>query len=147
MDNFPEASHSQLQKQRPTVITVFCILTFIGAGLNIISLIGSQGFVVNDPYLFIICYSLPVTLIMVLLAGGRIAGAVLMLQLKKAGYFLYLGSEAAALMIYTYWFMGMANVFGFFGDLGIFIRIQYLFSFMGTGLFITIYSTQLKKMR
>lgn len=93
----------QQAPQRPVFLLVLCILTFVGCAWTIGS--SAFGVVMYSFYMpsgfggsatdYIIYFSAAA----VLPALGKIAGAIFMLRLRKAGFYVYLVCEIAALAI------------------------------------------------
>lgn len=151
-------------KAKPTLLLILCILSFIGSGLNIISnFIGmlispiedflGQGIFemvvqeVNNDSLnkFIeqafvyaqnaMLYMFEISLANFILYSASLAGAILMLQLKKIGFYIYSVAQISLLFVSPI-FVG----FNFFSNIGI------LFASIFTILFIGLYAINLKKM-
>jgi hypothetical protein len=131
--------------KRPNFLTLLCILTFIGSGMNLISSLVIAGFYdifVQIAQEFAKKFSLPgIDMLMeakpvfFLVSGicyaGSLVGAVLMLRLKKTGFHVYTIFQIL-LVIAPMYFMHITSP-------GI---PDLLFS----GLFILLYSMNLKYM-
>ena len=131
--------------QRPILLTVLCILTFIGSGMNLFSSLVIAGFYdvfVEIAHEFAEKFKLPgIDLLMeakpmfFIVSGvfyaGSLVGAVLMMRLKKTGFHIYTVFQIL-LIITPMYFMHLASP-------GI---PELLFS----GLFILLYSMNLKFM-
>ena len=98
---------SSIPAGRPTFLTVLCILTFIGSGLGVLTYVFST-------VAFTTMYDmlLRVPGMEILLAGGvaffavllalaiiSLLGAVQMWQLKKSGFYMYVGANLAAFLV------------------------------------------------
>jgi hypothetical protein len=151
-------------KQRPTLLTVLCVLTFIGSGVNVFSnlmgmfmspiknFLGPEFFekaleeINEEPARqFIeqafemaqqaIEHIFEISLVNFVLYAASLTGAILMFQLKKIGFYVY--STAQILLLFV------APVFiGF----NLFINIGILFASFFAILFIVLYAVNLKKM-
>ena len=90
----------QVAKQRPTFLTVLCILTFIGSGLALLlNLLGLLGIGALNSILATYGGQASDTsglrsLLMVLFSAGSIYGAIMMWNLKKLGFYLYVAAQA-----------------------------------------------------
>ena len=151
-------------KQRPALLTALCILTFIGSGFNvfnnILGMIMSPIKNFIDPSFFEMIldevdddfarrfveqaleiaqkaleHAFEISLTNFLLYGASLTGAILMFQMKKAGFYLY--SVAQVLLLFV------APVFVGFN---LFVNMGILFSSFFTILFIALYAINLKKM-
>ena len=72
--------------ERPSIITTFGILTFIGAGLSILAGFGGiagggEFFAINS--------------ILILLSGAKIVGVLKMFKMEKMGFYIYTAAEVA----------------------------------------------------
>lgn len=139
-------------KQRPTLLTVFGILTFIGSGFAILGVLINvftrnmvsemSPFVEQPPIIY--------GIIGALLAGAKIFGVIQMFKLQRQGFFMYAGAEVLTFILAMVQIPystaafdvmpGMEN----FGNLVMIFAI--LFNLIFTGLFIGIYASQLKHM-
>lgn len=147
-------SFDQSPHKRPTIITVFAILTLVSCGFSLISaLLPSDLFSGNS--------NVPtpprddmMRLADAFLAMVKIGGAVLILQMRKIGVFLYVGAEllVAALMVFNLkkqldFFDEMA----FYNDMpidpAIFTIIGVAFGLIFSAVWIGVYVANLKKMR
>ena len=83
--------------ERPGMLTVLCILTFIGSGLGVI---GALMFLLASGTIASLSESVPqlamiaaggvgYSIITLLFAAGSLFGAIQMFQLKKSGFYLY----------------------------------------------------------
>jgi hypothetical protein len=145
MEELTHGPMPETKPQRPTLLTVLCILTFIGSGMNLFSSFVIAGFYevfVEIAHEFAEKFKLPgIDLLMeaqpifFLVSGifyaGSLAGAVLMMRLKKAGFHVYTIFQIM-LVIAPMYFMHLPSP-GF---------PEMLFS----GLFILLYSMNLKFM-
>ncbi len=119
-------------RKRPTFLAVLCILTFIGSGLGLLfSLLALVAFGAIQGML----ETLPITpelggssmllmAISVILSAGSLFGAILMWQLKKVGFFLYVAAQVIMLIV------------GF-----------TVFSLIITALFVILYALNLKHLK
>lgn len=135
----------QIQPKRPTLLTVLCILTFVGSGMNLFSSMIIAAF--YDTFVLVLQefaskFNIPgiemiteVRPLFFLVSGifylGAILGAVLMMRMKKAGFHLYTIFQIL-LVITPMYFMHLPTP----------NFLDVLFS----GTFIILYSTQLKFM-
>lgn len=151
-------------KQRPGLLTVLCILTFIGSGFGVLNnlmgmimspiknFFGSDFFemileeVHDDPARHFVEQALEIgqkalehifeiSLLQLVLYAASLTGAILMFQLKKLGFYIYTISQVLILFV-------PAMFIGF----NLFINIGILFSSVFTILFIALYAINLKKM-
>ena len=120
-------------KKRPAFLTVLCILTFVGAGLGVL---GSFGNFAVDATLGI------VTLLANVLC---IVGAIMMMKLKKTGFYLYVVGELLPL-IYTFVVLGGLGAMNvpIFGEA---VIIIYLIALVIPLAFIVMYGVNLKHMK
>jgi hypothetical protein len=145
MDEITPGPVPETTPQRPTLLTVLCILTFIGSGMNLFSSLIIAGFYdvfVEIAQEFAKKFTLPgIDLLLemkpvyFLVSGicyaGSLVGAVFMLRLKKAGFHIYTIFQIL-LIIAPMYFMHLPSP-------GL---PELLFS----GLFILLYSMNLKFM-
>ncbi len=137
---FPET-----QSTRPTMLTVLCILTFIGSGMQLFSSLIIAGFydmfvqVIQD---FAVKFKLagmdqllavkPLFFVVsVFLYAGSIGGAILMMRMKKAGFHVYTIFQIL-LIISPMYFMHQSA--------------PGTFDVLLSGLFVFLYSMNLKFM-
>jgi hypothetical protein len=142
-NTFPQVTETA--PKRPNLLTVLCILTFIGSGMNMFSSLVIAGFYdifVEIAKEFAEKFKLPgIDLLLetkplfFLVSGvfyaGSLVGAIFMMRMKKAGFHIYTISQIL-LVIAPMYFMHLASP-------GI---PDMLFS----GLFILLYSMNLKVM-
>jgi hypothetical protein len=145
MDEQQLAPPAEPVEKRPTLLTVLCILTFIGSGLNAFSSL--MGFLFFDSMMkagqeVIKILKLPGLEFLDLLTRGyfavsgliyllAVAGAVRMWQMRKQGFHIYTISQILGVISPMYFFrMGGPD----------------LFSMLLSGIFILLYSTNFKKM-
>ncbi len=95
------------QPKRPTQLTVLCILTFIGSGMNLFSSLIIAGFYdlfveiatefaekFKIPGLEMLTEATPAFfLVSGVLYAGSLAGAILMMLMKKTGFHIYTISQ------------------------------------------------------
>jgi hypothetical protein len=134
MNNVP-----QTQQQRPTLLTVLCILTFIGSGLSLLiyllaallfgamvdmlqSIPGFAALASGGMVMFILLF---------VLAFVSLFGAIKMWSLKKVGFYMYTAAQILMIIVPLVFLEG-AQI----GILGIVITI----------LFIILYGLNLKVM-
>ncbi len=93
----------ETKPQRPTLLTVLCILTFIGSGMNLFSSLVISGFYdvftevaqefskkFNIPGIDLLLEMKPLYfLISGLFYAGSLIGAIMMILLKKSGFHVY----------------------------------------------------------
>jgi hypothetical protein len=131
--------------KRPGLLTVICILTFIGSGMQLFSSLVIAGFydmfveVAKD---FAVRFNIPAMeqlmevkplffIVSAILYAGSLTGAILMMNLKKAGFHVYTVSQILLILSPMY-FLHLPTP-------GV---LEMLFS----GLFIFLYSLNLKYM-
>ncbi|MEI7724899.1 MAG: hypothetical protein WCK09_07325 [Bacteroidota bacterium] len=131
--------------QRPTLLMVLCILTFIGSGMNLFSGLVVAGFYdvfveiaqefakkFNIPGIEQLLETSPLFfLVTALFYAGSLAGAILMMRLKKIGFHVYTIFQILLILAPMY-FMHLA--------------IPDVLTILFTGVFILLYSTNLKFM-
>ncbi len=131
--------------KRPTLLTVLCILTFIGSGMNMFSSLVIAGFYdifVEIAHEFAEKFKLPgidqlleakpmFFLVSGICYAGSVVGAILMMRLRKAGFHVYTIFQIL-LVIAPMYFMHLSGP-------GV---PDLLFS----GLFVLLYSMNLKFM-
>ena len=131
--------------QRPTLLMVLCILTFIGSGMNLFSGLVVAGFYdvfveiaqefakkFNIPGIEQLLETSPLFfLVTALFYAGSLAGAILMMRLKKIGFHVYTIFQILLILAPMY-FMHLA--------------IPDFLAILFTGVFILLYSTNLKFM-
>ena len=130
---------------RPMLLTVLCILTFIGGGLNIISGLAIGAFfpyfvrfgtfaaeTYKIPGLEIITEGTPgFFFLSAVVYAGSVAGALLMWKLRKAGFHVYTISQILLLIAPMYFFR---------------LPGPALADIILTGLFVILYGANLKFM-
>ena len=132
--------------KRPNLLTVLCILTFIGSGLNLFSSLMISLFfetfktvstsiakTMNLPGMEMILSADRLFFITsVLIYAAAIAGAVLMLQMKKVGFHLYAIAQILLILSSMFYFkLPGTSVF---------------FDILLSGVFVALYSYNLKQM-
>jgi hypothetical protein len=131
--------------QRPTLLTVLCILTFIGSGMNLFSSLFIAGF--YDVFVEIVQkfaekFKLPgmdtllemkpmFFIVSGIFYAGSLVGAILMMRLKKAGFHVYTIFQILLILTPMY-FMHLTS--------------PGIPELMFSGLFIILYGTNLKFM-
>lgn len=143
--------YNQPPKQRPTILTVFGILTFIGAGFGVLgALIGmvmpsglGNNYMVETPPIWIHFLGL-------IIAGTKIFGVIQMFKLQKTGFFMYVGAEVLGLIVTIINIPYSTAAFAsnpLFDKIGPMISIlSVVFYLIFSGLWIGIYASQLKEM-
>ena len=114
--NIPES-----KPKRPQLLTILCILTFIGSGMgvfgffmvavnyentmeimrNVYANMPEAGFLLNTPRDFF--------LISFILSASSVLGAILMWNLRKTGFHLYTSSQLINLVLPFIYFGGETN--------------------------------------
>ena len=136
----------EAQSKRPNMLTVLCILTFIGSGMQLLSSLIIAGFYdifvqiahdfaekFHNPGFDQFSEVRPVFfLVSAILYAGSVAGAILMMNMKKSGFHVYTIFQIL-LIIATMYFMHLSRP----------DALEVLFS----GLFIFLYSMNLKFMK
>jgi len=116
MDELTQHPLPETKPKRPNFLTVLCILTFIGSGMNMMSSMIIAGF--YDTFVEIIQvfsekFKLPgidllleakpgYFLVSALFYLGSLAGAMLMFRLKKAGFHVYTISQILLILTPMY---------------------------------------------
>jgi len=135
----------KVKSQRPKLLTVLCILTFIGSGMNFFSnamiaafydafteIAGTFAEKFNLPGMDIIMESPPVFfLASAILYAGSFAGAFLMWRLRKTGFHIYTIAQIL-LIIAPMYFLKMSK--------------PSFFDILFSGIFVVLYSINLKTM-
>lgn len=152
------------ETKRPTLLTVLCILTFIGSGWAVISNLTSlftadiaaeqveQSFEMmeqmeangGNSFLSglmnssreVLPYLKPIAGINIVLALLSLFGAFLMFRLKKTGFYLYTGAQILMLFV-TPAFTGFSGM----------ILFSLVFAAVFAAVFIILYSLNLKYMK
>jgi hypothetical protein len=145
MEELTPISPPETKPVRPTLLTVLCILTFISSGMNLFSGLVIAGFYdvfvevaqefakkFNIPGIDLLLETSPLFfLVTAIFYAGSLAGAILMMRLKKIGFHVYTIFQILLILAPMY-FMHLPSP-GF---------PELIFS----GLFILLYSTNLKFM-
>ncbi|MEI6173755.1 MAG: hypothetical protein WCR01_08380 [Bacteroidota bacterium] len=145
MEENPLPLLPETNKKRPNLLTVLCILTFIGSGMNMFSSLVIAGFYdifVQIAEEFAKKFTIPgieqlmeakpaFFLVSGICYAGSVVGAILMMRLKKAGFHVYAIFQILLVLAPMY--------FMHYPSPGI---PDVLFS----GLFILLYSMNLKHM-
>ena len=145
MDELTQTPLPGVKPIRPNLLTVLCILTFIGSGMNMVSSLVIAGFYdtftevvllfsekFKLPGIDVLLESKPIFfLVSGLLYTGSLVGAFLMFQLKKVGFHVYAIFQILLILAPMY-FMHLSGP-------GI---LDIIFS----GIFILLYSSNLKSM-
>ena len=123
-------SEENVQTSVPTFLKVLCILTFVGSGLGIL---GNLSILSTD-----------IGLVSLLANVSCIIGAVMMLKLKKTGFYIYAVAELLPL-IYTFVVLGGFGAMSvpFLGEAVILVYLVALIIPLG---FIAMYAINLKHM-
>lgn len=146
MDEYNQLPLPETAPKRPTLLTVICILTFIGSGMNLFSSLVIAGFYetfvqmaqefavkFNIPGMDILSEASPLFfLVSAILYAGSLAGAILMMNLRKAGFHIYTICQIL-LIIAPMYFLHQ--------------RSPGLADLMFSGIFILLYGIHLKIMK
>ncbi|MBU0487706.1 MAG: hypothetical protein KKD31_07120 [Bacteroidetes bacterium] len=127
------------QAKRPVFLTVLCILTFIGSGLGFLGylflLIGVGAILGSIPGMGGGAGAMGMGLLVALtiLPALSLIGAIMMMKMKKTGFYLYAAANVILLFIpYAFGMPFMANAF--------------ILPFLITAGFIVMYGVNLKHM-
>ncbi len=145
-DEFPAGPAREEPAGRTRLLSVLCILTFIGSGLNIISGLAIGTFfsdfvtVANDlaetyklPGMEMITEGTPgFFFISALLYAGSVGGAIMMWNLRRTGFHLYTISQILLILAPMYFFK---------------LPGPSVLDLVLTGLFVILYSMNLKSMK
>ena len=154
-----EVIEEQKKKKLPAFLKVLCILSFVGIGLSVTMSLNSSfkiesevdqlmqaqaqlensginfgsfdSYAANLQQWGVLTYSYNIFAALILLLG-----VLLMWNLKKIGYYIYVVFEITPLIL-TIIFLGFGNMFSLIG---------YFFSFMVSLAFIIMYGVNLKHM-
>ena len=145
MEEHPQPPQIPSTPKRPQMLSILCILTFIGSGLNVFSSLFIASFFdafqvlaeeIGEKYglpgMEIFLSATPgFFLITALLYSGSVTGAIMMWRLRKVGFHLYTIAQILLLIAPMY-----------------FLNLQSpsVLDLIFTGLFIILYSTQMKHM-
>lgn len=144
-ENTPQAGQPGVSK-RPVLLTVLCILTFIGSGMNLFSsLTTALAFDTIMPLLMEVAEKLKLPGVEILamttpgyLAGnallyaGSVTGAVLIMKLRKTGFHIYTISQVLLLIFPMYFYK---------------LPSPGIPDLLFTGIFVTLYGSQLRIMK
>jgi len=146
MEEQPLLPATEPENKRPGMLTVLCILTFIGSGMNAFS--NFMVFVFYDASMkfaaeMVKAFKLPgmdlfleaKPLYFAVTAGINllaVAGAVRMWQLRKMGFHLYTDSQILVIIAPMYFFR---------------LPGPDMFSILIFGVFVMLYASNLKKMK
>ncbi|MCK9204389.1 MAG: hypothetical protein M0P58_08160 [Bacteroidales bacterium] len=145
MEEITQPPLPELKPKRNNLLTLLCILTFIGSGMNLLSSLTIAGFYdtfVEVAQVFSEKFKLPgmetmmeakpiFFLVSGLFYAGSLVGAYYMFRLKKNGFHIYTIFQIL-LIIAPMYFMHMAG--------------PSLFDILLSGAFVLLYGTQLKFM-
>jgi len=132
------------QEKRPQLLTILCILTFIGSGLSVAGfMMVSINFETTMEAIKVIYADMPEAamllnapreffLISFFLSAFSLVGAILMWNLRKIGFHMYTSAQLIYLVIPLIYFGGDTNP---------------LFNIMLTALFVYLYAKNLSFMR
>ena len=105
-----EEQNVQTTNQRPTFLTVLCILTFIGSGLGILfSLLGIFGIGAMNSFLSNYAGAgaadagILKPILTLVFSAASIYGAIMMWSLKKMGFYLYVAAQVLMLIFGFGW--------------------------------------------
>jgi len=104
--------------RRPNLLTILCILTFIGSGMNLLSSLVIAGFYdefvilaqefgekFNLPGMELIMEAKPVFFLTSAIGYAiAITGAILMMKLKKTGFHIYTIAQILLILVPMYFF-------------------------------------------
>ena len=130
--------------KRPPLLTILCILTFIGSGMSFFGFLGvalsyeatmealkvlyadypEASYLLNAPHKFFVLATV--------LMGASLLGAILMWNLRKIGFHLYASAQIIYLILPFIFFGGGAD---------------QLLNIMTTALFVYLYARNLPIMR
>ncbi|MEE4256056.1 MAG: hypothetical protein V2I47_03380 [Bacteroidales bacterium] len=133
-----------IPKQRPTMLTILCILTFIGSGVSTLSF-----FMVSVMYelfmqqLAVLYANMPEAnflleaprgffMVSFILSAASVAGAIFMWNLRKIGFHIYTSAQLVYLVVPLLYFGGETNP---------------LLNIIVTALFVYLYARNLQYMR
>jgi len=143
MDEYQKEDKTE-QKKRPQLLTILCILTFIGSGLGTAAfLMVSINFEDTIKALKVLYSGMPETkfmleaprdffLVSFFLSAFSVIGAILMWNLRKIGFHLYTSAQLIYLVVPLIYFGGETNP---------------LLNIMLTALFVYLYARNLQFMR
>lgn len=145
MEEIPGTSLPPATPKRPQILNILCILTFVGSGMNLVSglVIGlnfdlfqivvaelaekidlpGMDLILSAPRLYFFLSAI--------LYAGSITGAIYMFKTKKTGFHVYTISQILLLIAPMYFFK---------------LPGPSILDLILTGVFIVLYSTQLKNM-
>lgn len=130
--------------QRPTLLTILCILTFIGSGISTISFFAvsvmyelfMQQFAVlyaNMPDAnFLLEAPRDFFVVSTILSAASVAGALFMWNLRKIGFHIYTSAQLVYLVVPLLYFGGETNP---------------LLNILLTALFVYLYARNIQYMR
>jgi len=145
MEDFPQQPLPETPVKRPNMLTVLCILTFIGSGMQLFSSLVIAGFYdmfVQISQEFADKFKMPgmeqlrevkpiFFLVSAILYAGSVAGAIFMMRMKKTGFHIYTIFQIL-LIISPMYFMHLPS--------------PGTFDLLFSGLFVFLYSMNLKFM-
>ena len=92
--------------KRPVMLSVLCVLTWLGAAIELISFRGLREAPLENTYETFL-------LISVLCSIAAVAGAIFMWNLKRAGFYLYTAAQQIQVaIIVALFFSGSMSFFG-----------------------------------
>jgi len=98
-----EEQNVQSTNQRPTFLTVLCILTFIGSGLGLlfglIGLVAAGAIESFAEYLPGVSGGIFKSIISLVLVAASLYGAIQMWKLKKLGFYIYAAANVILLIM------------------------------------------------
>lgn len=112
-----EEQNVQQTNQRPTFLTVLCILTFIGSGLGLlfglIGLFAAGALESLTQYLPVgVDSGLLKSIILLVLMAASLYGAIQMWNLKKLGFYIYAGANVVLLVLgFSIWSLIFTTLF------------------------------------
>lgn len=136
---------------RPILITIFAIITLVGVAFTLLSsVIPSDTFTSN----FQETPELPGWLVGLgaVIAFAKLGAAILLLRMKRAGFFIYVIAESGAAILQIIGARIMIDLLSPFGNANFPISMETLimiftaFSLLLSLVFILVYASQLNKM-
>ena len=107
---------------RQTFLTVLCVLTFIGSGLaTFVFLFATIAFSAMSDILsrvpgtaHLLSGGIAFFAVMLVLAATSLFGAIQMWNLKKVGFYMYVGANCTAFILPLVWLKAPFDAFGLF---------------------------------
>ena len=129
---------SELNNQRPGMLKILCRLTYIGSGIGVLASLLmtfmahalSQWVQLIPGLSSLVGGGVAYSIVSLLLSAATLYAAIQMWNLKKLGFFIYIGAQVVAILLPIVW---LGAEFGWM-------------SVLITGTFITLYGLNLKHM-